>query len=732
MELSPGVETLTVTGAGPGAHLRVCDGDGSAVATLVADSLGQAHLAFVPSVHRVLAGAEDVVASLADGWPLPPGDYTVVDESASPPVTHGPVRVLDVDDLPDPSCYDQHLDAGYGYLTVRDGVQLSVMVRFPNEDLYGPAPWPTVVEYSGYGPSDPDNPQPGTMIANLLGFAVVGVNMRGTGCSGGVFDIFSPAQAADGYDVIETVARQPWVLHGKVGMVGLSYPGISQLYVAATRPPHLAAITPLSVIDDLYRQQWPGGIYNSGFTRAWIAMRDAETMAGGMAWDRARIDAGDSVAEANQRIRSQNLDFEAGGWAIRYFGPLSEPRRIGLRVDRIDVPVFLTGAWQDEQTGSRFATMLGSFTASPDFRVTAFNGHHPDGYSPMVLSRWFEFLSFHVARRIPRLPEVIRMFAPAQFVSVFGYEAELEPDRFARFGDDVDAALAEYLAEPRVRLLFENGAGSPVVGATSHRFETSAPSFPPPGVVPGRWWFDADGALADTRPAHGGVESYEDDPAAGEAAYAKELLDDLDRFTRPTTEISRTWTRFADRHRVAFETGPLGADLVVAGSGHVHLHLQAGTVDTAVQATITEVRPDGLEQRVQSGWHRPVHRVEDPARSDELAVDYTFTAEDVVPLVVGGWLSFRLPLYPLAHVFRAGSRLRVTIATPGRDHPFWCFDNPVVEGAVHRIGRGGDHASSLVLPVWPVTLGVPVDRPHPDALRGMPTRPAEPVRSAGR
>ena len=40
MELSPGVETLTVTGAGPGAHLRVCDGDGSAVATLVADSLG--------------------------------------------------------------------------------------------------------------------------------------------------------------------------------------------------------------------------------------------------------------------------------------------------------------------------------------------------------------------------------------------------------------------------------------------------------------------------------------------------------------------------------------------------------------------------------------------------------------------------------------------------------------------------------------------------------------------
>ena len=29
-------------------------------------------------------------------------------------------------------------------------------------------------------------------------------------------------------------------------MMGISYGGISQLFVAATRPPHLAAIAPLS------------------------------------------------------------------------------------------------------------------------------------------------------------------------------------------------------------------------------------------------------------------------------------------------------------------------------------------------------------------------------------------------------------------------------------------------------------------------------------------------------
>jgi hypothetical protein len=35
-----------------------------------------------------------------------------------------------------------------------------------------------------------------------------------------------------------------------VGMVGLSYSGILQLYAASTNPPSLSAITPLSTIED--------------------------------------------------------------------------------------------------------------------------------------------------------------------------------------------------------------------------------------------------------------------------------------------------------------------------------------------------------------------------------------------------------------------------------------------------------------------------------------------------
>ncbi|MCB1028567.1 MAG: CocE/NonD family hydrolase, partial [Microthrixaceae bacterium] len=437
-------ETLTITDATPGTHLRVETDEGIPVVTLVADAAGNAHATFIPDEHTVLDDPESLHAAISGGRTLAPGGYRVVAEHWASDVA----RVLDVDDLPDPSLYDQTLDEGYGYLRVRDGVLLSAMVRFPDENLYGPGPWPTVVEYSGYGPSDPDSPQPGTLLATLFGFAVVGVNMRGTGCSGGIFDLFSPAQAADGYDIIETVARQDFVLHDKVGMVGLSYPGISQLYVAATRPPHLAAIAPQSVIDDLWRQQWPGGTYNSGFTRVWLAQRDAQTRQGGMAWDQARIDAGDEIARANQAVRTQNLDFESFGRALEDFRPSMGPRRIADQVDRIEVPVFLTGSWHDEQTGSRFALMLNNFTSSPHTVFTLFNGHHPDGYSAPMIGRWFEFLNFHVAKRVPRVNELVRALAPMQFAEHFGASHELEEDRFADLADDFEAALDRYLAEP--------------------------------------------------------------------------------------------------------------------------------------------------------------------------------------------------------------------------------------------------------------------------------------------
>src|SRR5207253_9470328 len=199
---------------------------------------------------------------------------------------------------------------GYGYLSTRDGTKLANSVHPPSDSSNAigidpppnpggdSAPLPTLIEYSGYGYANPAGPQSGiATIANLMGYTVVDVNMRGTGCSGGAFDFFEPLQNLDGYDVIETVARQPWVAHNKVGMLGISYGGISQLFTAQLRPPSLAAIAPLSVIDQVQTTLYPGGILNTGFAVAWAKERIKEAMPAGQdagqEWASKRIAEGD-------------------------------------------------------------------------------------------------------------------------------------------------------------------------------------------------------------------------------------------------------------------------------------------------------------------------------------------------------------------------------------------------------------------------------------------------------
>ena len=187
------------------------------------------------------------------------------------------------------------------------------------------------------------------------------MNLRGSGCSGGVFDIFNRAQQADGYDLVETIARQSWVLNNQVGMVGLSYPGITQLYVAASNPPSLAAVVPLSVIADAWEMQYPGGIYNAGFTRQWVDRRESNASAGGSTWVNRRIEGGDEECEQNLGLSAYGFDFEPVLKQMTVRPSFVDDRDLNRLVEVIKAPVFLGGVFQDEQTGAQFASFIDRF-----------------------------------------------------------------------------------------------------------------------------------------------------------------------------------------------------------------------------------------------------------------------------------------------------------------------------------------------------------------------------------
>ena len=757
--VTPQVEHLTVTDAAPRSPLTLVDADTlERLVTLYTDEEGQLVFQFLPDAFRVHDPADGLMP-VDSGSSVPPGLYRVVSEGVPGEPFAGdieasePFAVLATDDVPDPSLYDRQVlpyvasavlggaqggtdEDGYGYVEMRDGTTLSVNVRLPDPLLYGPGPYPTVVQYSGYAPSRPGDPAGADSAGRLalsFGFAYVGVNMRGTGCSGGVFDAFSPAQAADGYDVIEIVARQPWVKHGHVGMIGVSYSGISQLYVAALNPPSLAAITPLSVIEDPWYTQWTGGVYNAGFTRQWIASRENESL-GGQAWVRERIAAGDPTCIANQTIRSQNIPYQDFARALERRPPDADARNLSRLVRNIDVPVFLAGAWQDEQTGPRFGMLLDDFTAVPpgQTKFTVYNGHHQDSLSPHTQNRWFEFLSFYLDRTVPRLNRLVRTFSGDVLRDIFGVPGmSIEADRFSRFGNDYAGALAAYEAEPQVRALFEVGASPDFPDhplAHRQRFEMPFDAWPPPEAEARTFFLGPDGTLADEAPASVGVDRYAFDADILDVGYHV-------RGDHTGIRVTNDWRVTADGRGLAYETEPLAEDLVVAGNGYVDLWLRSTGTDVPIEVVLSEVYApvEGVveEVRVQHGVLRAGFRTLDPERTFGLQVDHLFYAENYQPLPVGQYVNVKVPVYPVTHAFRAGSRLRLEINTPGGDAALWFFASDPFGATTHDVAHGGMMPSALVLSVLPADepeLRIPEafapqeQRPPCDFLRGQPCR----------
>lgn len=93
------------------------------------------------------------------------------------------------------------------------------------------------------------------------GYAVVNIDSRGSGDSDGTMVLMGTQEAEDGYDAVEAIAKLPWC-SGKVGLAGNSHLAIVQWFIAALRPPSLAAIAPWEGCGDLYREQFArGGIY---------------------------------------------------------------------------------------------------------------------------------------------------------------------------------------------------------------------------------------------------------------------------------------------------------------------------------------------------------------------------------------------------------------------------------------------------------------------------------------
>lgn len=728
-----------VTDATPGQELILTDADSNEVARGTADRLGSFIFRDVPA---------------ADGYTVRRIDGDTVYGTPE-------LRALAETDPPDPALLDQVLVQGLNYVKMRDGVELAMTVRLPGGKTIDQGPFPTLIEHSGYqvaapgdllaavaaslaaggglNVSDPLLPATstavGSLIAPILGFAAVSVQMRGSGCSGGDFQLFDRPTTYDGYDMVEIVANQPWVKGNKVAMGGISFSGISQFFAAGTRPPHLAAVSPMSVMDETFASVgFPGGIFNNGFAQSWLneRMENAQPATDpapntALPYSIELVNAGDQHCIDNQKLRVQTQDINA----ILEANPFRDPALVDHRspaywADKIEAPTFLIGAFQDEQTGGHWTEMIHKMDANPDFWVSMQNGVHCDSLGPQTFSRWVEFLSLFAADEVPVMSPIVAGASVDLYKAIASGSGSM-PIPAIRF-DAADpamtpaVALAEFRKDPRVRVLFENGGNTADPGSLEPMWEHGFDAWPVTEAVATSYYLDANGALSTAAPSTGEV-SYTGDPSV-----------------RPLRTLGGTalgdpwaplpgynWAPVVAGAAVGFVSPVLTSDVLLVGTSSLDLTIKSSAPDTDLQATISEVRPDGQEMYVQSGWLRASHRALDAAASSPTDPIQTHLEADAADMPSGAFTTLRLQIYSAVHAFRVGSRIRLTIQAPGGERTTWNFDT-IENGTIQNTLQLGP--SKLVLPLVP-NVAVPTPRAPCPSLRGQPCRVYTPASNGG-
>jgi putative CocE/NonD family hydrolase len=310
----------------------------------------------------------------------------------------------------------------------------------------------------------------------------------------------------------------------------------------------------------------------------------------------------------------------------------------------------------------------------------------------------------------------------------------LPPDRFGGYA--YDEARALYDSEDRVHIYWESGArpDEQTLGAPEAAAESSYRRWPPSEALVTRWYFQSGGGLGDSPP-----DIPDDDPTASDAYVYDPSAKPRGDFHCPGGEPDPNhcrdaiwkadavydWRPLPVGKALSFASDPLPSNVTVLGSGSVDLWIQSTASDTDLEVTLTELRPDGHERYVQSGWLRASHRALDEERSTELLPRHTHLEADAQVLPAGEFVLVRVELLPVGHAFRAGSRVRISVETPGGNRPLWTFHTlqtnlPTLNWVAHSRG----HPSRLVLAVVsdpPVPTALP---PCPTSLRSQPCRDA--------
>ncbi len=595
------------------------------------------------------------------------------------------------------------------FVTMSDGVQIAINVRMP--DGYDPnQTYPTIFEMSGYDGGSAD----GGTLARDFGFdqlpidvpvipmndsrslteifygeyVTVHASVRGTGCSSGEFDIFSWRSALDGKEIIDNwIPEQPWS-NGDVGLIGHSYGGITGFMVAATQPEHLRGASLSGLIDDIYRGLvYPGGVSNYGFPLLWTGgVRPAYDLGGGLAPGILRPQGPDDTE--NRQLRCA-LNVAGKSRTV-----LNDPLLQGLQdtdnewfrarslityVEDVDVPMHITGAYQDEQTGPRGPANLYEHINGVPKRLLLTNGDH-------------------------------NTESTAE-----GGLSEVRADRKAwidHWVRDVDGGFGKLDQDTTsVTTFFESHKDQDGNLVSNGRLDGD--TYPYPETEWTDWYLHGDGSLDTTEP-----EAAEEPRSYLSGSFRQSWSYQAG----PSVGPPLTTTDAGDE--LTYRSEPVASDTAIAGPITATLFMQSTGVDTELFVNVIDEGPGGSRTYLQRGVLRASHRAVEEDASDTTPDGQIYRPwrphTNPTSIIPGEIYEYLVEVWPVGHVFRPGHRIMVKVHAPPLVDSYYAYVPRSAPG-VNTVLHGPDHPSRIMLPMVPLPeLGPEVACGAQEALRCVP------------
>jgi len=542
-------------------------------------------------------------------------------------------------------------------MTTRDGIRLFADVYRPKS----PEKFPVILMRTPYDKGAGWAASAAFKIV-ARGYVVIIQDVRGRYTSEGEWYPFRHEQT-DGYDAVEWAAALPYS-DGKVGMMGASYVGATQMLAAIAAPPHLAAIAPNMTASN-YHDGWT---YQSGALEQWFDQNWTTQLA----------------QNTLQRFITENSNALAGSEKL----PLT------------DFPVFNFGQLPaDAQLTAKLAPYYLDWLAHPDYdaywRQWSIEEHFSDIAVPMLsVGAWYDIFNggtlrnylgakAHGSTEAARTQQhlLVEIGGHAGFGRKIG-DVEFGPHALENEYNDVIVDWYDFLFKG---IQNEFAAEKPVkvfvMGVNEYRQEND---WPPPQAKPTKYFLHSsgqahslrgDGSLSAASPKSEQPDSYLYNPSNPTPTVGGPLCCDA-KHMEPGPRDQRSVENRDDV--LVYSSAPLAEDLEVTGPVTVTLFVKSTAVDTDFTGKLVDVGPDGFAKDLTEGI---------------LRMRYRESPEHQVLMNPGQIYEITLDLWATANVFLKGHILRLEISSSN----FPRFDRNLNTGEATQFARTAVSATNTVL-----------------------------------